>query len=307
MRACWLVLVAMVLASAPAAAATWSKSYAVGAAAALELHTDDASVRVIAWSEPRFQIDVEADGWKIGEGGLRLTESQSGDGVRFALDEPVFQMHFGISRRWVRVTVHAPEKAALTLDTGDGNVTCDGVHGRVHVDTGDGDITVSNLAGDVDLRTGDGRVDARQLEGSLAVRSGDGGLRLRGRFDALDVSTNDGSVTIDVAPGSRVASPWHIRTGDGPVVLRLPSDLETTLNASTGDGGIAIELPMTIVGRLHENQLRADLHGGGPELKLKTGDGSILVEPYSQEAEQSSSWNSSDSGHHHKVHKVSHP
>jgi hypothetical protein len=240
------------LVATSAAAEQWSKSYSVGTRAALTLQTDDASVHVSGWSEPQVRIDVEAEGWKIGPGGLRLTESQTGDHVTFGLREPMFEFHFGLTRRWGRVEVHVPTRTTLDVRTGDGNVTCEQVQGTARLDTGDGDLTVGSLTGELNLHTGDGRIDAHDLDGMLLASTGDGRVRIHGRFDALDVTSSDGGVTLEVAPGSHVRPGWRVRTGDGPVVIRLPSDLDATLDAHTGDGGLTVDLPVKVSGAIRD-------------------------------------------------------
>lgn len=307
LRTTLIALALSSLAAGPAAAENWSKTYDVGAGPTLQVTVEDAEVHVSAWSEPRIKIDVETEGWKIGPGGLRLTEAQAGDRVTFALREPAITFHLGLSPRSVRVEIHAPAKTALELKSGDGSVTCEGLKGGADIHTGDGSITVDGLAGALTLHTGDGRVEAWNLDGRLTATTGDGRVRLNGRFDGLDVSTSDGSVTLDVAPGSQVGQGWRIHTGDGPVVLRLPSDLKATLDAHTGDGGLTVDMPVTLTGRVRENDLHAALNGGGPEVRVRTGDGSILIEPYVETAARpSTSGEQDERGGHHKVRSIKH-
>lgn len=296
------------LAPAMASAENWSKTYESGASAELQLLTDDAHVRVVAWAEPRIRIDVEAEGWKLGPNGLRLVESQQGGQVHFELREPHFEFHlFNVGRREVHVEVHAPAHTRLELETGDGNVACEGLAGGAHIKTGDGNITVEGLTGDLALHTGDGRVDAQGLDGSIIATTGDGRVRLGGRFDALDVSTSDGGMTIDVAPGSRMNTGWRVRSGDGPVVLRLPADLAATLDAHSGDGGITVDVPVVMLGAMHSNTFRATLNGGGPELHVRTGDGSIVIEPFNDGAARprpSEAWDDKRTGTRHGTRPV---
>ena len=298
-----LTLVSMAtLVPGRAGAESWSKTYEAGASAELQLLADDAHVHVVGWSEPRIRIDVETEGWKFGPGGLRLVESQQDGRVRFELREPKFEFHFfDLGRRRVRIEVHTPERTRLDLKTGDGNVGCEGVAGSARIDTGDGNITVDGLTGDIALHTGDGHVDARGLDGSLVASTGDGRVRLGGRFDALDVTTRDGGVTLDIAPGSRVSEGWRVRSGDGPMVLRLPTDLKTTLDVHSGDGGITVDIPVGMLGTVHENALRATMNGGGPELRVRTGDGSIVIEPFAADVADmhpNGAWDDKQTGGH---------
>src|SRR6266702_1500757 len=89
------------------------------------------------------------------------------------------------------------------------------INGAVDLHTNDGGIVVDRLKGDIRLRTGDGSIEARDIDGKVEADSGDGQIRIAGRFDALNVKTGDGSVDTRVLPGSKMASSWTIRTGDG--------------------------------------------------------------------------------------------
>ncbi len=291
-----------------AGAEQWSKSYAVGRQAALKLHADDARVHVAAWPEPQVRIDVETEGWTIGHQGLRLYESQTGNHVDFTLREPIFQLHFGLTRRSTRIEVHVPESTILDVETGDGDVACEGIHGPSRLDTGDGSVTCDGLTGEIRLHSGDGTIDARNLDGAVFAHTGDGRVRIHGRFDGLDVSSSDGSLTVEVAPGSHVRPGWRIRTGDGPVVIRLPSDLDATLDAHTGDGGLTVELPVKMTGAMRDNALHGTLNHGGPELDIRTGDGSIAIEPYvaGEPSAQRTPADDSDTGRRHRVRSIKH-
>jgi len=103
-------------------------------------------------------------------------------------------------------------------------------------------------------------------------------VRLSGRFDAIAVSTGDGPVEAEALTGSTVTEEWRLITGDGPVVLRLPSDFSADLDVHTGDGRITTDLPVRVVGSFGGRTLRGQLKGGGGRVVLRTGDGSIRLE-----------------------------
>jgi hypothetical protein len=43
----------------------------------------------------------------------------------------------------------------------------------------------------------------------------------------------------------------------------------------TGDGHIDLDMPITTEGKIRENEVHGKLNGGGKELTIHTGDGSI--------------------------------
>jgi DUF4097 and DUF4098 domain-containing protein YvlB len=150
--------------------------------------------------------------------------------------------------------------------------------GSFDIRTRDGSIDAAGVRGDVRLSSGDGHIEADQLEGALHAKSGDGHMRIRGRFEELSLETGDGRIDAEASHGSRIATVWTLHTGDGSVKLRLPDDFAADLEAHTGDGRVRVDFPVTISGTISKSDVRGKLNGGGPPLRIHTGDGSILVE-----------------------------
>ncbi len=262
----------------PAAAATvehWEKSYSIADRAVLHVLTDDGDVRVRTWDKREVAVKITSEGWRIGERGVRIQQTQDGDRVDLEVRTPHWEFNFGFVIRSLRIEVWVPTESDLTLATGDGDVGVPAVHGRVDVRTGDGAINVQGARGDLRLRSGDGRIVASGIDGVLDAHTGDGSLRVDGRLDGLTLGSGDGGILAEVMPGSRVASGWSVITGDGGVTLRVPTDLKADVEAHTGDGGIDIDLPLTISGRVTRQEVHGTLNGGGPLLRLRSGDGSI--------------------------------
>jgi hypothetical protein len=53
--------------------------------------------------------------------------------------------------------------------------------------------------------------------------------------------------------------------------------LAADIELQTGDGSIHPDMPVTVNGMQNEHELRGKLNGGGPLLRVHTGDGSISV------------------------------
>ena len=68
-----------------------------------------------------------------------------------------------------------------------------------------------------------------------------------------------------------------LHTGDGSVTLNIPESLAADLALHTGDGHITLDLPVTVQGRYDSNRVEGKLNGGGSELRVETGDGSIRI------------------------------
>ena len=262
--------------SVPASADDWTRTYPISDHPELSLITDDGQVRVVSWDRDAIGIHVVTQGIRIGDGGVRITDEHSGDHVQVEVREPRFD--FSFHHRSIRIEVSIPSEADLDVRTGDGGVTVAPLHGTIRVHTGDGGISVEGLEGDVELETGDGEIAARDLDGRLDLRTGDGAVSVQGRFEELVIHSGDGNVEADVAKGSRVSEAWGVTTGDGDITLRIPGNLKADLDARTGDGRIDVDLPVEVSGNLGQRSVRGRLNGGGPPLRLRSGDGSIRIE-----------------------------
>jgi DUF4097 and DUF4098 domain-containing protein YvlB len=245
----------------PAIADDWSRTYPMAGTPELRVRADDASVTVQPWDRKEIEARLTTSGWKISDSEVRVIEKHSGNSLDLEVRVPRMHWTFGdLNHRWVKLELRVPSEL------------------RSDIHTGDGHILIGRIKGDTVLSTGDGKIEAEGLDGKLAAKTGDGRIRVRGRFDSLDVRTGDGSVEVDVSPGSRMASAWHVNTGDGHVTLRLPPNFAADIDAHTGDGGITADLPVTVSGTQRKSELRGHLNGGGQPLVVRTNDGHIRLE-----------------------------
>jgi hypothetical protein len=104
-------------------------------------------------------------------------------------------------------------------------------------------------------------------------------VTLSGKLTSLRAHTGDGSVTVRADQGSTAGGDWDITTGDGSVTLTIPDGFGAELDAHTGDGGIRTEelTVSNVTGQISRNSLRGRLGGGGHNLRVRTGDGSITI------------------------------
>jgi len=281
MHALKLAAVPLLLAAAltsPVAAETWEKNFDVAGVPTLAVRTHDGSVQVDTWNRRTVGIRVVTTGWRIGPRGVTVEAHQSGDHVDLDVRTPGWTISFGTIHS-VRIEVMVPAKADLDVHTGDGHVTLSPLAGNIRVHTGDGAITATGLRGEISLETADGHVSATGLDGRIRVHSGDGRLEVSGRFDGLELTSGDGGIDARAGAGSKLASDWLVRTGDGHIHLDLPRDLKAGIDAHTGDGGITLDLPLQVTGRITHSTVVGSLNGGGPVITIRSGDGSISIGP----------------------------
>jgi len=252
-------ILAVVMARAvPASAEQWSKTYNLSGKPDLRVETSDANIHVTTWHQKSIEATVVSEHYKIGPGGLQIEEHQAGDTVEIRVRFPHNFSTFSISHR-VDINIQMPRSGSVNLHTGDGK------------------IELSDFSGDMDLGSGDGAEEIHRVEGRLHANTGDGHINVDGKFDALHLKTGDGRIDARVSPGSTLAEEWMLLTGDGSVNLQIPENLSADLYLHTGDGHIDVSLPITTEGRIKENEVRGKLNGGGKQVTVHTGDGSISV------------------------------
>ena len=59
-----------------------------------------------------------------------------------------------------------------------------------------------------------------------------------------------------------------------------PQDLAAELYAHTGDGHVTFDYPVTVSGSIDRSRIHGTLNGGGPQLEISSGDGSIRIAKY---------------------------
>src|SRR5690606_24423661 len=109
---------------------------------------------------------------------------------------------------------------------------------------------------EVDVTTGSGSIELAGFEGALSARAGSGEI------------TAEGTPT----------GPWHVQSGSGSIVVRVPPGAEFDVDAHTGSGGISVEQQVTVSGEQRRGSLSGRVGSGGPMLSLRTGSGNIRIE-----------------------------
>jgi DUF4097 and DUF4098 domain-containing protein YvlB len=249
--------VVAVLSTASAHADEWSKTYTLTGKPDLRIETSDANIRVTTWDQNTIEAKVITSHYKIGEGGIRVEEHQSGDSVEIDVHFP----HHAFTVEWgqhkVEVIIQMPRE------------------GKVNLQTGDGKIELAGLKGEMEMHTGDGSVNLEGVDGKLHASTGDGHINAQGRFDDLELKTGDGHVDARATSGSTLSTGWRLETGDGSVSLEVPGELAADVDLHTSDGHIDLDMPITTEGKIRENEIHGKLNGGGSLLTIHTGDGSI--------------------------------
>jgi DUF4097 and DUF4098 domain-containing protein YvlB len=145
-------------------------------------------------------------------------------------------------REWWSVTFEAfvPNRSDLDLETLNGGIRIDDVHGRIRFGATNGGVTLAGLGGDVQGRTTNG------------------GIHLALGGDSWDGAGAD------------------VRATNGGIVLMVPEGYSAQLETGTTNGGLQIDFPVTVQGRLNR-RVELTLGSGGAPIRAVTTNGGVAI------------------------------
>lgn len=255
---------------------------------------DGLTVKVIAKEHVRASSDGEADEI-LSKLDLRI--EQDGNDVKASASyEKHSGFHFGA---WppveVDFIVSVPRATSVQLKTSGGDILVGDLRGRVEGHTSGGDVEIGRIDGDVDVSTSGGGVKLEESRGSARLATSGGNVKAGTLVGAADLRTSGGEIEVESAQNALEAftSGGDVKVRfDGP--LKAASSLSTSggevkvsvdkaaafnLDASTSGGDVdAAGLTITIEhGGKGSGRLAGTVNGGGPELKLRSSGGDIVV------------------------------
>jgi hypothetical protein len=216
------------------------------------------SIKVVGYEGKDVVVDVETEkhsesstsggGMKrIGGGGAEVTAQEDDNHVTVSA---------GLSRV-VRVTVKVPQSVAeLTVST-----------------VNDGDISVSNVSGQMEINNVNGWIHCENISGSVVANTINGDLIVG--FKAIDpkaamaFSTLNGK--IDVTFPADLKANVKLKAEQGDIYSDFDVDVEKghpTVEKKPEDHMYRINIDDWVLGKIG---------GGGPELMMKTTQGSVYV------------------------------
>lgn len=145
---------------------------------------------------------------------------------------------------------------------------------RLHANSGNGDVSVSVAARELYANSGNGDVRISQADGPVKAASGNGDVIIKTSRGPVTASTGNGDVHVEM---DRLSddSDMEFSSGNGDVIVTVPSDLKADLTASTGNGRIHTDLPIQVMGEISKHRLRGTINGGGRRLRMSSGNGEI--------------------------------
>jgi DUF4097 and DUF4098 domain-containing protein YvlB len=274
------------------------QEFSVAAGGSLIVDVADADVIVETGTSNAATVDVEVHAHDMVWGRevfdrMEFEAELEGDVLTIHARDPHAAGHEWRQHKGVGVTAQIliPDRFDVRVITGDGDVSLTDLAGQVDMRAGDGDIALGNITGSVSIRTGDGDVTLGALQGDvLSVHSADGDITAQAVMaEQIELETSDGDVWL-----RSVSGPLRARTSDGDIEVLLAKPAPTNLRTGDGDITIAtagpfglnldirgesIHLPQDLMVQQSRSRRSAqgEIHGGGPDIKIATGDGSVRV------------------------------
>ncbi|UCG53423.1 MAG: DUF4097 family beta strand repeat protein [Candidatus Latescibacterota bacterium] len=163
---------------------------------------------------------------------------------------------------------------SIEIHTEDGDVMADVLEADdITVSTEDGDLQIDSIKGGrVDVSSSDGDIEVSRIEAeNILMETSDGDIEMTVSGNSLDAECSDGDMTITILDEMEV----DVRTADGDVELNIPQNINADLDLEGGH--VSVRSKISIKGRVSKERIKGSVNDGGPLIRVRTDDGSILV------------------------------
>ena len=139
-----------------------------------------------------------------------------------------------------------------------------------------GNVSVEGVQGKVRARTASGNVSVRQARGSIDATSASGNVEVQGVSGAVNARTASGDVDVELLAQSP-ADEMKFATASGNVTVRAPANFDAEVEMSTASGSLKTDFPLKVEDHLWGNGKKASgrLGSGSCRVKLSTASGDV--------------------------------
>ena len=255
------------------------ETYAVDAAGAISLSSDDADVTIIGSDRRDVHIEIhyklEVTGFSFGSHNKFDVHVRERNGDLVIEEQPrdFNGITFGSTSEEYTIHIEAPHGVSLDLDGDDENYTIREIDGQITIDADDAQARLIACKGDrFYFDMDDGTIAMDEGRGSLTIDVDDGKADIRnGRFDEISVDSDDGD--FDIATSLRDTGSYSFDMDDGDLLFRVMS----------GGGIISIQHDNADISAdsvFHqtvdeENEARYELSGGSASVTIDVDDADI--------------------------------
>src|SRR5215467_7232533 len=258
------------------------KRFTVDGKPDVKLSIRDGAIEIRSWDRPEVLVVIEKHAFsKQAAAALRVDSGQSGShvSVEVKMARETFSGLFWGNAGSAKLIVSVPAASDIQATTGDGAIDLDGIGGTISLQSGDGSISVRNASGALAARSGDGSIRLDAIKGVVDANTGDGSIVVDGALTGVRARSGDGSIAVHAQAGSTTGTDWDISSGDGSVTVEIPESFGAELEARTGDGRVHLDgvTLSNVAGEIEPNHANGRLGAGGHVMRVRTGDGSIVV------------------------------
>jgi DUF4097 and DUF4098 domain-containing protein YvlB len=272
-------LAAFCLATVPCsllhAAGDYRELHSVDPQGSVEITELAGSLDVSGWDRP----EVEVTGTEGSAGRVRVTISGNHTTIQ------VLPFSLSGENNASHLTIHVPERSALSASLVSANLSVSGVQGDVNLRTINGNLS-GEVGGSLRANTATGSVTmtARGAK-SIEVKTINGNVRLNGGAGEVDVGTVSGDVTIDLA----TLTNGNFRSISGNMSANLSLAPDARLEGESVSGNLHFDFPAQPTADFEIQTVSGDIencfgpkatkaqYGPGSRLEFKTGEGDARV------------------------------
>jgi len=128
------------------------------------------------------------------------------------------------------------------------------------------------------LTARNGGISVDGIEASMNLQTVNGGLDLRDVSGDVHGVTENGGISADLGGDRWRGNGLDLKTSNGGVQLRVPSNYSAALETGTVNGELDIRIPITVQGML-TRQISTQLGSGGATIRAMTTNGGVSIRP----------------------------
>lgn len=174
----------------------------------------------------------------------------------------------------VHYTVRMPASTSLRVDDHESDIDVSGLSGTLRIETHEGSIRVTDQTGRAEVSSHEGRMVLREIDSNLIVDTHEGAVTVEGLRGRLDLQTHEGRAEVRIDALREIVAETH----EGTVSLSMPASAGFDLSTDIGDDAtLQGNVDLSSV-RREENDYQGAVHGGGPLVRLTSGEGQITLQ-----------------------------
>ncbi|MFC2078986.1 DUF4097 domain-containing protein [Candidatus Bipolaricaulota bacterium] len=247
---------------------TRDDSFAVGGSVRLVVDSENGSIEVVAGSDSEVRVQATLRGADR----IEYETEQDGDTITVT-SRRTRRVLFGFGSG-TDLVITVPISTVVDLETSNGRIELQGIHGSGTLNTSNGKIALENVAGDFAGDTSNGSITIDAMEGSARFHTSNGRVDLSDVIGEVDVESSNGRISFrgEMTPGGRN----RLTTSNGSVNVELRGIPSVSLDASTSHGDVSSELPILIT-VMKERELSGTIGDGEADLYIRTSNGDVTI------------------------------